>query len=233
MDDNGNDDGGQPTHGDNDRLDHNTPHPRLHPTDAAAPTTVSLAQRAPTAPIPTRTWIMYLRIKNLASFNLKYLLGKKNHCIRSQTVAVWRGTAAELSPALGFGVGQNEAVNHETVGFPYPSLYLTRIRERLLTRTVETRTWGFGFQSAFKFFECGISREWEFTDRVVFESPIYMIVGFFPRGHSNPQERVVFVHEPNQLFWKLCWAAFRLRGMFGTFLSLRHIKGFRIYKVCI
>lgn len=58
-----------------------------------------------------------------------------------------------------------------------------------------------------------------------------MVGGFFPRGHSNPRDMVVFVDSPNRLFWKLCGAAFRLRGVSGTFLSLRHIKESTMYKV--
>lgn len=44
---------------------------------------------------------------------------------------------------------------------------------------------------------------------------------------------MVFVQNPKHLFRQLLWASFRLRGVSGTFLSLRHIKGFRLYKVCV
>jgi hypothetical protein len=61
--------------------------------------------------------------------------------------------------------------------------------------------------------------------------PVYMVLGIFPRGHSNPRELVVFIHKPEQLFWRLGWAAFRLRGLRSTFFSLRHVKSFRLYRV--
>lgn len=155
MDDNGNDDGGPPTHGDNNRQDQNSPRPSLDPTDAAAPSTVSLTQRAPTASIPTRTWIMHFKINDLVPVDHTYLLGQKNQCIRSQTEAVQRGAAAEPTPTLGFGVGQNAAVGYETVGFPYPSLYRKRIRDAQLqmNRPVQKTPWYFRLQGALEFFE--------------------------------------------------------------------------------
>lgn len=60
--------------------------------------------------------------------------------------------------------------------------------------------------------------------------PLYVVLGIFPRGHSNPRERVVFIHKPKQLLWGLRWAAFRLRGL-STFFSLIHVKSFRLYRV--
>jgi hypothetical protein len=73
------------------------------------------------------------------------------------------------------------------------------------------------------------------TSAIEFESriqPTYIMLGLFLRGYPNPKERVVFVDKPDQLFSKLRWATFRLRGMRGTLLSLKHLKGFRLYKVC-
>lgn len=45
--------------------DQNTPHLRRRPADAF-PTKISLAKRAPTGPIPTRTWLIFLRVKDWA-----------------------------------------------------------------------------------------------------------------------------------------------------------------------
>ncbi|KAH8763789.1 hypothetical protein F5883DRAFT_112356 [Diaporthe sp. PMI_573] len=116
------------------------------------------------------------------------------------------------------------------VKFPYPSLYRKLIHGVQLqtTEALQKTKWTLVFRVPF--FESGITREWEKIEREVFAQPIYVVVGIFPRGHANPQEKAVFVHKPNHLFWKLFWAAFRLRGVTRTFLSLKHIKGFRLYK---
>ncbi|KAI0432842.1 hypothetical protein F5Y09DRAFT_300547 [Xylaria sp. FL1042] len=60
--------------------------------------------------------------------------------------------------------------------------------------------------------------------------PTYVVLGIFRRGLSSPQERVVFIHKPEHLFRELHWAAYRLRGLRGTFFSLTHVRGFRVYK---
>jgi hypothetical protein len=56
-------------------------------------------------------------------------------------------------------------------------------------------------------------------------------LGIFHRGIPNPKERVVFVDKPEQLFRKLHWASYRLRGLTSALFSLRHVKGFRLYIV--
>lgn len=63
--------------------------------------------------------------------------------------------------------------------------------------------------------------------------PVYVVIGIFPRGYTTPREMVVFVENPSHLFWKLQWAAFRLRGLTRSLFSLRHIKEFRLYHVRI
>lgn len=61
--------------------------------------------------------------------------------------------------------------------------------------------------------------------------PVYVILGVFHRGYSNPQERIAFVHKPARLFWELRWAVFRLRGLSSALFSLRQVKSFRLYRV--
>ncbi|KAL6694006.1 hypothetical protein J3F84DRAFT_378344 [Trichoderma pleuroticola] len=61
------------------------------------------------------------------------------------------------------------------------------------------------------------------------DQPVYVVLGTFHRGHSNPRERVVFIHKPERLFQELRWAAFRARGL-SSVLSLRHVRGFKLYK---
>lgn len=82
----------------------------------------------------------------------------------------------------------------------------------------------------------GISSSgFEFTrtsaiEREIQIQPTYVILGIFSRGLHHPQERAVFVSNPTMLLWKLRWGIFRLRGLSSTFLSLRQVKSFRLYK---
>lgn len=68
-------------------------------------------------------------------------------------------------------------------------------------------------------------------EREILIQPTYVTIGIFSRGHDNPQEGIVFVAHPEMLFWKLRWGIFRLRGLSSTFLSLRQVKSFRLYRV--
>jgi hypothetical protein len=70
------------------------------------------------------------------------------------------------------------------------------------------------------------SMEWTGPMRAV-----YIVLGVFERGHTHPRETVVFVPRGEHLIHELRRGAFRLRGLTGTFLSLKHIKGFGLYKV--
>lgn len=218
MDRSSSDDSGQSTHGENDGQDQNTPHQRLQPGDAC-PTTVSLEQRAPTAPVPKTSLTMYLKIKGDRFHAVKLHRGQENHCIRSKVQS--------------FGFSMHEGYSVDRPGFPYPPRYyrlVTGREERRQTpENSQNTSWSWKIHTAL--LESGVTMKWENTDREVFTDPVYVVVGLFPRGHGNPRERVVFVNQPKHLFWKVCWAAFCLRGVSGTFLSLRHIKGFRLYKV--
>lgn len=227
MVNNVNDDGHQPAHHEDDRQAQTTPHQRLGPADAV-PTTVSLTQRAPTAPIPTRTWIMKLTFQDYLALHFKHVCEQKNDCIRSQRADV------EYGLSQGPNTGATEGITAESATFPYPPFYRSLMihGEQQLRDAKELKTilgWDFGLD----FIAGEISRKWEITPRDVYYKPLYLVVGLFPRGHPNPRERVVFVQHPKHLFWNLFWASFRLRGVSGTFLSLRHINGFRLYKVCV
>lgn len=61
--------------------------------------------------------------------------------------------------------------------------------------------------------------------------PTYVVLGIFSHGRHNPQERVVFVSNPKNLFWELRWAIFRLRGLSNALFSLRQVRSFRLYRV--
>ena len=62
-------------------------------------------------------------------------------------------------------------------------------------------------------------------------TPVYMVFGIIDRNSSVPHERIVFISKPHELFWRLRWAIFRLRGVGRTLFSLKHIKEFRLYRV--
>jgi hypothetical protein len=98
--------------------------------------------------------------------------------------------------------------------------------------TVErTKKWGLQFYGRRIFdVDISVSRTSGRTMEVTVQ-PIYVVVGIFARGHSHPLETVVFLTKPQQLFWRLWWAVFRLRGWRETFLSLRHVKAVRLYQV--
>ncbi|KAF4428927.1 hypothetical protein F53441_14040 [Fusarium austroafricanum] len=69
----------------------------------------------------------------------------------------------------------------------------------------------------------GVSR----TSIIEFESriqPTYVVLGLFPQGSQNPKERVVFIDNPEKLFWKLYWATFRLRGCDTDTGAHKHIQ---------
>lgn len=184
MADNGNVDGAQPFDRENDRQAQNTTRPpaRPGPTDAA-PTTVALTQRAPTAPIPTRTWIMKLGFQDFLYLHYKHILGQKNHCIRSQTGAV------KLSLSAGPNAAAMEGITAESVRFPYPpsydSLFIDGERQRDAKDLDTTWAWDFGLG----LIAGEIWRKWEITPREVYYKPLYLVMGIFPRGHPNPTER--------------------------------------------
>lgn len=121
--------------------------------------------------------------------------------------------------------------SNERVGFPYPSFYRKLLINGEPPETLQKEPQKWDFHNAFA--EGKITKEWEVAEYMVIKHAIYVVVGIFPHGHANPRERVVFVKKPEHLFWGLLWASLRLRGVFGTFLSLRHVKGFRLYKVCV
>jgi len=61
-------------------------------------------------------------------------------------------------------------------------------------------------------------------------SQIYVALGIFSKVNGRPQETIIFVQNPRNLFWKLHWGIISLRGLSG-FFSLRGIKAFHLYKV--
>lgn len=225
-----------------------------HADIGTASSKTSLSQRAPTVPIALRSWHMYLNV-GLGKLSYTNVLGQRNECIRSQL----GNMKSKIDP---FGkiisdmpIGLDVHVEHSVYStFPYPPMFRNLLEEQRALpvfreseeSSVEARStpaaasqpdgdtqattrikdWGvrnclFGIVRASVI---------EIDNQV---QPVYVVIGIFPRGYTTPREMVVFVENPSHLFWKLQWAAFRLRGLTRSLFSLRHIKEFRLYHVRI
>ncbi|KAG5761698.1 hypothetical protein H9Q72_010183 [Fusarium xylarioides] len=217
--------------------------------DDTADTPVSLSQPAPAGPIPTTAWHAYFSY-GIGHLDYNGLVEQRTPCIRSlrhqwnaKSEFFLQSPAAQGVPQLS----SNYEIN-ETATFPYPKAYQevmyppnpiprsdeehgavdgeTQPARHDSTQAQEERIeWKAGFSTPV----FGITR----TSVIEFESrtqPTYIVLGLFLRANPNPKERVVFVDKPEQLFSRLRWATFRLRGTRGTLLSLKHLKGFRLYK---
>lgn len=211
---------------------------------------LSLSQRAPDRQIPTRTW--YMQISYLIG-RMEYTnrLAQENPCIRSQQGNESLTNAFSLtlgSSPVPFGVSGDH--NYETQGFPYPSKFQKLVEAQTpagqqhqipvppttsSTFFVQEQS-NLGLELAFPSIYSAISFDFRYIRSMEVKrkhQPTYVVVGIFSSGSSNPNELVVFVTNPKRLFKQLRWAVFRLRGIRGTVLSLRHVKGFRLYKVCL
>lgn len=219
---------------------------------------VSLGLRAPTDQIPERTWVVYLAWPFGRSLEHLNVLSQRNQCIRSQegrTTVIYAVNKGRITGDINTGWTRTLGA----VGFPYPSSFRkaidggtisavsSEVRVRRVGSKMEQITvgpegkklgrsgtnhvtvnkrWNIGFETRWIALKRTSMTDWEGPLR-----PLYIVVGVFQRGHTNPRERVVFVHKPEHLFRKLGWATFRLRGVTGTFWSLKHVKGFGLYKV--
>jgi hypothetical protein len=213
--------------------------PSHRSTPAGSPALASLTHRAPVGPIPTRNWTVYLSYKWL-SFEYENFLEQKNQCIRSRLVQLSHSGQAGLDlrtreSVLSAGVVMRARAEYAFIrtSFPYPSFFpRSRPREDNVERPInqpriqrDESIWG-------------LRTRWFGIERVsVIESetqtqPVYVVLGIFARGQVNPRERVVFIHRPKYLFLGLRWGAFRLRGLRNTVFSLRHVQGFKLYRVC-
>ncbi|KAI0861077.1 hypothetical protein F4860DRAFT_476769 [Xylaria cubensis] len=200
-------------------------------------TTVPTAlPRAPVEPIATR---FRERYQNLGSRSKRYrsVLLQNWQCIRSQR------EGREMEQGNGESVLSTGILGGphfiSDMGFPYPETFLKAVErqpaadvgsDRVEQKTeipasnielslpAVPRQLVFGYTSV------------KVANKIVPIQPTYVVLGIFRRGHPNPQERVVFVPKPEQLFRKLRWGVYRLRGLRGTFFSLKHVKGFRVYK---
>lgn len=270
MENTGIDDGDPSTNHKSEREDHQDTHQTRHQPADALPAKISLA-RAPTGPIPTRTWLFHLKMHDYV-FEYENNIGQHNHCIRSRTAdSSFRMAGVEMT---GTPLPSVEGMTSSS-GFPYPPFYRELVpslgtipslqgaevggagsaagnvqlaeqsgaaprRNRAggddhvtgnVQHTEVTQSWKLSW-SAGSIFAAGIEREWRISHETRLQ-PVYVVVGVFPRGHVNPLERVVFVHKPKNLFWELFWAAFCLRGVTGTFFSLKHIKIQAVQGMCV
>ncbi|KAK4165550.1 hypothetical protein QBC43DRAFT_315449 [Cladorrhinum sp. PSN259] len=207
----------------------------------SGPTPVSLSRRAPTGPIPTRRWHMYFSY-GFGSIDYDNTLEQKNHCIRSQLADTAFRSKMHTSKMFGSLSAERSVRN---AGFPYPPRFRQLMDSEEACKspgqTASQETFRDSEvdddpsiqQRVIKFVIKILSFKIERTSAVeemVHSQPVYLVVGIFPRGQSNPRERVVFVEDPAYLLWSLRWALFRLRGIRSTFFSLRHVQGLRLYK---
>ncbi|XEV04380.1 hypothetical protein FSHL1_009667 [Fusarium sambucinum] len=215
---------------------------------------VSLLHPAPATPIPTTTWHTYFAY-GVGQTEYDTIISQRNPCIRTlrqerSIKSKWflKPPAAQGMPQLGANVESTQSPR-----FPYPEAFkqvmspansiprrdeehgdtdsnsaqhqslrppqavlIDQRSERIEERGFSTPVFGVSHTTAIEF------EEWI--------QPTYVVLGIFPRGALNPKEQIVFIDRPDQFFSKLRWATFRLRGMRGTFLSLKHLAAFRLYK---
>ncbi|KAK1691043.1 hypothetical protein BDP55DRAFT_690774 [Colletotrichum godetiae] len=174
----------------------------------------SLRKRAPTGPIPERTWNFYL---NAFTGLLTYenILDQRNQCIRSR-----RGHSMSRFEVHD-SVAPMSAQTRGGGSYPYPAEYrrLVKLDGR---RDIETGGRNPLAQQLPKGFATVVTKKKATVKNRLF--------GIFPRGQPNPVERVMFCHQPKQLFRQFGREIFRLRGFWKTLFSLRHVKGFQLYK---
>ncbi|KAF5604380.1 hypothetical protein FPCIR_926 [Fusarium pseudocircinatum] len=212
------------------------------PIDDTDDAPVSLSQPAPAGPIPTTAWHAYFSY-GIGHLDYNGLVEQRTPCIRSlrhqwnvKSESFLLGSVAQGLPQLSSSYEINE-----TATFPYPKAYQAVMKtipqhdeehgavESETSPTPQAQAERIEWTTTFSTPVFGITR----TSAIDFESrvqPTYLVLGLYLHGNPNPKERVVFVDKPDQLFSKLRWATFRLRGTRGTLLSLKHLKGFRIYK---
>ncbi|KAL7933634.1 hypothetical protein V8C35DRAFT_303461 [Trichoderma chlorosporum] len=57
----------------------------------------------------------------------------------------------------------------------------------------------------------------------------FVVIGIFSPSTGIPDERVIIIDDPKNLFSSLSWGIFMLRGFRGL-ISLKHVTGFSVYK---
>ncbi|KAF9776897.1 hypothetical protein IL306_004842 [Fusarium sp. DS 682] len=185
---------------------------------------ISLSQAAPAGPIPTTIWHAYFSY-GLGQFEYKGLLEQRSPCIRSlrQHSSSKVSALAEIGPSY-------EYENTQSAVFPYPEAYRKLVYEVAITMRPDeeqgapdagtspeqqisgrVEAWRIERNTGISNRVFGVTRSSviEFELRM---QPTYVVLGIFPRGALNPQERIVFVDKPEQLFSKLRWAALRLHN---------------------
>lgn len=195
---------------------------------------ISLGKRAPAEPIPERTWKFNLDVsKGLYSY--EYVLSQRNQCIRSQRGYTKAHFEGRDRPSPSVGITREDS-------FPYPAEFrrLAKLDEGHDIEIGGAKPPAERFPNEIQTYRAkeialtyrlfGISRT-SVRISIARALPVYVVLGIFPRGQPNPVERIMFCNQPKRLFRKLGWEILFLRGFWKTFFSLRHVKGFRLYKV--
>lgn len=232
------------------------------PADETDNIPVSLSERAPIGPISERSSNIYLAIPGLAPLDYKKTFVQTNACIRSQMAHsslthekrarchnqnVEATTAREnmkfpypadyqklleALPRTGVMKAWETGTRRVYGIFHFSSNVLRQIWSGdptgyLFKAVRYTELW----LETFSWIWFSISRT-SVIELQTPDQPVYVVLGIFHRGYSNPQEWIAFVPEPARFFRELQWAVFRLRGLSGAVLSLRQVKSFRLYRVC-
>lgn len=206
---------------------------------------IALSRHGPIGYIPTTGWRAHLSC-GIFGAEFESLIEQKNPCVRSQLARL----SYRAGSASNYGV--NVEITAENVGYLYPPAFRVLMEQarmhdeeqgqgntindivpeqhhpiRHATVYQKRFEWLIGIKNRLFGIYCTSAVEVDSQ-----EQPTYVVLGIFARGYSDPMERIVFVDKPKQLFRNLRWTAFRLRGLRGTVLSLKHVKGFMLYKVC-
>ncbi|KAI0149118.1 hypothetical protein BJ166DRAFT_57196 [Pestalotiopsis sp. NC0098] len=201
----------------------------LSPQTGQAPT--SLASRAPfDVPLKT-TWEYWWQAGPHSQKHTYSVLHRKDQCIRSKIMREERPKVQQRADRITVNQSGTSTTGQSTYegSFPYPSQYQVILNGTSVraTSSIEAVV---GLPAITKLsLGLKLKRSVEANSLGQFQ-PIYVVMGIFRHGQTNPQERVVFVYEPGTLFSRLRWAAFRLRGFRGTFLSLKHVVAFQLYR---
>lgn len=178
---------------------------------------VSLSCRAPTVPVPSRTWRMHFSY-NIGRIQYANYLVQESPCIRTRRVYKFHKNrftittttqlnVTEVGPGVNVGVEMNTERGRNTVVNPYPVGFkelhdqvvdsLGRTWMDSITHSIvhNGRTeWRWGFSNRI----LGIRRTLtvEYDSRV---QPANLVLGIFSRANSDPKEQVAVINDHEAL----------------------------------
>ncbi|KAI1173951.1 hypothetical protein F4777DRAFT_556048 [Nemania sp. FL0916] len=223
-------------------------------TGQAATISGPLEERAPIEPFPERSWHVWL---NLGLRTMEYkTTHQKTPCIRSRRIYIPVRLGSGVSGSI---LTHGLEYKAKRIEYPFSKAYREMVQnmekrspmDRRKQADAESGQMGPPSESEIRAGENYDYQEHQEHERVVSydfrifritlssaitrdfkipRKPTFIILGIFRRGRRDPDERVVFVSNPEDIFRKLRWASYRLRGIQGMLFSLTHVRGFRVYK---